>query len=93
MNYLHVKAKLLVATGVDGVHGSNSTSKRMRKRNDFVPGKIGRESKSKTPEEPSQGEDTDSSQLTNFLENGSGQLSKSTSRNPMGIPESGGGTT
>ena len=83
----------MVANGVDGVHGSKCTSKRMRKMNDFVSGQAGRGPKSKTPDEPSPGEDDDSSQLTIISENGSGKLSKLTSRNPMGIHESGGGTT
>ena len=83
----------MVANGGDGDHGSKCTSKRMRKMNDFVSGQAGWGSKSKTPDEPSPGEDDDSSQLTTISENGSGKLSKLTSRNPMGIHESGGGTT
>ena len=62
--------------GDGGVHGRKYASKRARMMTDLmiVHGKVG--AKSTTPVEPSTGNDSVSSHLTNHFENGSGQSKK-----------------
>ena len=59
-----------------GVHGRICASKRTRMMHDLVPTHDESGAKSTTPVEPSNGDDSDSSQLTNLLKTGSGKQAK-----------------